>query len=78
LVTRASKTPENVFAPCVAVACAEGQVGATCDGAEDNVTCDTSPGAGDGNCDACRITGGVSTGNEMFILTGQYYLDDGR
>jgi hypothetical protein len=38
--------------------------------------CDTSPGAGDGLCDACAITGGESTENEMFILIGQYYIDE--
>ena len=27
-------------------------------------------------CDACRITGGESTENEMFILIGQYYIDE--
>ena len=38
---------------------------------------DSSPGAGDGWCDACAITGGESTENEMFLLTGQYYIEEG-
>ena len=74
LVTRRSKTPENAFAPCVVVACAEGRFGEPCAGVGDDATCDSSPGSGDGSCDACRISGGVSTENEMFIMTGQYYL----
>lgn len=74
LVTRSSRTPENALAPCKPVACAEGRIGEPCEGIGDDATCDTRPGAGDGFCDACRITGGVSTEDEMFILIGQYYL----
>ena len=37
--------------------------------------CDSSPGAGDGECDACPITGGESTENEMFNLFGLYYIE---
>ena len=33
------------------------------------------PGAGDGWCDACNITGGESTENEMFVLFGAQYVD---
>ncbi|HEY8518219.1 MAG TPA: hypothetical protein VIS07_22130 [Candidatus Binatia bacterium] len=80
-VTRFSRLPASVFIPgvpgrCNPVACAEGKVGAPCSGVGDDATCDTSPGAGDGFCDACRITGGESTENEMFILLGQYYVPD--
>ena len=32
------------------------------------------PGAGDGLCAACPITGGESTENEMFLINGTYYL----
>lgn len=39
-----------------------------------NSKCDSSPGAGDGVCDACLLTGGVTTEDEMFILLGSYYL----
>ncbi|MDG2305041.1 MAG: hypothetical protein P8R42_10360 [Candidatus Binatia bacterium] len=35
--------------------------------------CDSSSGAGDGECDACAVTGGFATLNEMFIMTGTYY-----
>ena len=44
-------------------------------GPDDNHTCDRAPGANDGLCDACPITGGESTENEMFILIGSYYVD---
>jgi hypothetical protein len=70
LVTRLSEKPER--STCVPVACAEGRVGAPCAGAEDNATCDTSPGAGNGMCDACPITGGVTSDDEMFVLSGSY------
>jgi MYXO-CTERM domain-containing protein len=36
--------------------------------------CDSAPGAGDGNCDACPVHGGVTTEDEMFILLGSYYM----
>lgn len=57
--------------------CTEGQVAAPCAGpseSERNASCDTSPGAGDGFCDACTLRGGVTTEDEMFILLGQYYV----
>lgn len=57
------------------MACAEGKIGAPCSGVGDDRTCDTGPGANDGFCDACRITGGESTENEMFILNGAFYLE---
>ncbi len=59
---------------CSAIACTEGNVGATCFGSN-HALCDTSPGAGDGMCDACRLDGGVTTEDEMFILLGSYYVD---
>jgi len=73
-VTRASRVPPNApaFSKCKPIACVEGKVAEPC---ETDADCDTSPGAGDGWCDACRITGGESTENEMFILIGQSYLD---
>lgn len=37
--------------------------------------CDSSPGAGDGDCDACPLTGGFRTKDEMFILFGNYWLE---
>ena len=60
---------------CKPVACAAGRVGDACDGENDDATCDSSPGKGDGECDACPITGGESTENEMFNLFGLYYVD---
>lgn len=72
-VTRRSRTPENAFSPCPAVACVnDDMVGESC---RSDADCDSSPGAGDGFCDACNITGGVSTENEMFILIGLYWVE---
>ncbi|MFQ5515771.1 MAG: myxococcus cysteine-rich repeat containing protein [Myxococcota bacterium] len=68
-VRRLSFTPPNAF-PCQPTACTQGRVAAACGGPSDHVTCDSSPGAGDGLCDACAITAGVSTQDEMFVLTG--------
>jgi hypothetical protein len=77
-VTRASRVPvsaSQTIGRCKPIACVAGKIGASCDGADDDATCDSSPGAGDGDCDACRITGGESTENEMFILFGTFYID---
>ncbi len=79
-VTRASEIPDSAlqtFGACTPVACAEGLVGKACNGFGDDATCDSEPGAGDGFCDACAITGGESTKNEMFILIGQYHIEPG-
>lgn len=57
--------------------CFTGKVGAACRGESDadrNASCDSVPGAGDGLCDACATTGGVTTEDEMFVLLGMYYL----
>jgi hypothetical protein len=43
--------------------------------AADDRKCDSAPGANDGICDACTLTGGVTTGDEMFIPLGNYYCD---
>jgi len=72
LVTRLSTMPDR--ASCRPVACATGRVAAPCAGKDDDATCDSSPGAGDGSCDACPITAGVTTENEMFVLTPAYFL----
>ncbi len=85
LVTRSSRVPESArqpgsFGTCEPIACVEGKIGAPCDdGVRGNLTgndaaCDTTPDAGDGWCDACKIHGGESTENEMFILTGSYFI----
>lgn len=58
--------------------CVAGQVRALCTGrtaAERNASCDSSPGAGDGVCDACPLTGGVTTEDEMFVLLGSYFFE---
>ncbi|MEW6269826.1 MAG: hypothetical protein AB1689_11085, partial [Thermodesulfobacteriota bacterium] len=79
LVTRLSLIPKGehvlVGGTCKPVACVSGKVGAPCNGADDNATCDSAPGASDGLCDACPITGGESTQNEMFVLFGAQYID---
>lgn len=71
-VRKRSVTPDNGF-PCWPEACTEGNVGASCSGPGDHATCDSSPGAGDGFCDACDLTSGVSTEDEMFVLAGWEY-----
>ncbi len=79
-VTRASRIPASARAAgiglCKPVACAAGRIGAPCAGEDDDASCDSSPGAGDGDCDACPLTGGESTENEMFLLLGSYYVDE--
>ncbi|NND67741.1 MAG: hypothetical protein HKN19_09150, partial [Halioglobus sp.] len=66
-VTRASRRPPNTGA-CPPVACVAGKIGAACNGEDDDASCDSSPGAGDGWCDACTIRAGVSSDDEMFIF----------
>lgn len=73
-VTRASRRPENAN-PCTPVACVAGNIGAACAGAEDDATCDSTPGAGDGWCDACAITSGLTSDDEMFVLLGSTLAD---
>ncbi len=71
-VRRRSVTPPNAL-PCPPTACTEGRVGEACAGVSDHASCDSVIGAGDGFCDACAITAGVSTEDEMFVLTGWSY-----
>jgi hypothetical protein len=66
LVTRLSKMPKNTT--CEPVACVAGKIGAPCKGKDDKAACDSQPGAGDGWCDACAITSGQTTEDEMFVL----------
>ena len=61
---------------CTPDACVSGKIGAPCNGVDDDRACDSAPGANDGFCDACNITGGESTENEMFILIGSYYIPE--
>jgi hypothetical protein len=69
LVTRKSRMPER--GTCTPVACIAGKVRAACQTDRD---CDTAPGANDGDCDACPITAGQTTENEMFVLMPWYVL----
>lgn len=74
-VKRRSTSPNN--SGCFPTHCAEGEVGRPCQGSFDeerNASCDSSPGAGDGFCDACTADFGVTTDDEMFVLTGSYYI----
>jgi hypothetical protein len=66
LVTRLSRMPERTT--CEPVACTAGKIGGPCAGEMDDATCDSSAGSGDGWCDACPITSGLTTENEMFFL----------
>ena len=80
--TRASSpkppSPSVPGGPCkTATNCTQGLVGPACHGANDrlrNASCDTTTGAGDGVCDACPAVGGVTTEDEMLVLTGEYYM----
>lgn len=69
LVTRKSRMPDRTT--CAPVACVAGKVTAACKTHRD---CDSAPGAGDGNCDACPITAGLTTENEMFVMMPWYVL----
>ena len=42
----------------------------------DDAACDSSPGAGDGFCDACSIRGGITTQDEMYQGSLQYFLKE--
>jgi cysteine-rich repeat protein len=41
----------------------------------DDSLCDSAPGLGDGDCDACPLTGGFRTEDEMFILFGNFWVE---
>jgi len=73
-VRRASTTPPNGVR-CAPRACTSGRIGEPCPTYNGDPSCDTSPGGRDGKCDACEITGGVTTQDEMFVLSGWYYLE---
>jgi hypothetical protein len=70
MVTRKSRMPPPT-ATCTPVACTKGKVGAQCTA---NGDCDSTVGAKDGECDACPITTGLTTENEMFVLMPWYVL----
>lgn len=75
-VTRYSRLPDRTL--CTPVACVAGKVGAPCNGENDHATCDSAPGAGDGFCDACPITPGPTTEDEMFVIMPWYILPEGQ
>jgi cysteine-rich repeat protein len=74
-VRRSSTTPPNGTA-CQPTACAAGRVGAPCAGIGDHAACDSTPGTGDGSCDACAMTAGVSTEDTMFLFFAGYVMGD--
>ncbi len=89
-VTRASRIEYPLpFAPganlglCEPTQCVnEGRYDVSCDDGianqkGDDAACDSSPGAGDGFCDACAITGGITTENEMFGAQVWYFIAEG-
>ncbi len=76
-VKRVSTSPNR--SRCVATHCAEGAVGSECSGVsqtERDASCDTSPGAGDGFCDACAAASGLTSDDEMFVLLGAFYMSE--
>ena len=58
------------------VVCVDGPNKGVACGAND-AFCDSAPAAGDGDCDACLVLGGVTTEDEMFILLGGFYQNAG-
>jgi hypothetical protein len=83
-VKRRSTSPPNPYnipgfgGPCqTPTGCTAGKIGNACSGSNEaarNASCDSSDGAGDGECDACPLSGGVTTEDEMFVLLGEYYV----
>lgn len=74
-VKRRSTAPAG--GSCQPTHCAEGRLAAACSGGNTNQrdrSCDSAPGAGDGFCDACAAGFGVTTDDEMFVLTGSFYI----
>lgn len=72
-VKRRSTSP----APCLATHCTAGQVTQPCSGAtaaERDASCDSEPDLGDGECDACTLSGGFSSDDAALGLVGQYFI----
>jgi cysteine-rich repeat protein len=78
-VKRQSTSPPTPFGTSTCQSpthCVTGKACTPCNGTtaeQRNRSCDSSPGAGDGLCDACTLTGGVTTEDEMFLLLGSFY-----
>ncbi|HSP98016.1 MAG TPA: hypothetical protein VL049_12325 [Candidatus Dormibacteraeota bacterium] len=76
-----SPLPTNGFpgGPCrQPLGCTGGRIGAACTGntpAQRDASCDSTSGAGDGDCDACPVAFGVTTDDEMFIILGAYFVE---
>jgi len=71
---RSTSPPAFIGGPCAVseTRCIGGpNHNALCNG--NNSVCDSSPGAGDGDCDACPLRGGFTTEDEMMIMLGTYY-----
>ncbi len=68
----------GIDGPCgTPTQCTDGKVGEVYTGRTQrprDTSCDTETGSGDGMCDACPLTGGVTTEDEMFLLLGQYFV----
>jgi hypothetical protein len=79
-VKRRSTSPDPslpIGGACAPTACATGRIAEACGGGSQqarDASCDSTPGAGDGSCDACTLSGGVTTEDEMFLIMGAYYL----
>jgi hypothetical protein len=68
-VMRASAAPDYALFKPTPIACASGKIGDACDyNVGGDAQCDSSPGAGDGACDAAAIQFGEVTTSEMFFL----------
>jgi hypothetical protein len=68
--------PPPAVLQCTPTFCAEGKVGQQCgagNAAAKDASCDTTPGAGDGRCDAATLRGGFTTEDEMFLLISYYF-----
>ncbi len=72
-VKRRSRVPSNT-SPCPASGCVAGLIGQPC---SINSHCDSSLNSGDGVCDACLLTFGVTTDDEMFVLAGSFIRREG-
>jgi hypothetical protein len=77
-VKRQSTSPQPTSGfpggPCrTPEACTAGKVGVACSGSD--ASCDSTPGAGDGECDACSVRFGTTTEDEMFILLGAFFTE---
>jgi hypothetical protein len=74
-ISRHALVYEAKKSTCEPVACVADKVGAACQGAADNAACDSRAGAADGMCDACPITPGQTTEDEIFVLNPHIIAD---